>query len=573
MAPNPPPMFTSRVRRALRHPLLLSLAALLAINLPAVAAAASDRLYLAHEARLAAAATPRQGLAASDAEATKQRGAAGASGRGELWLEQTLDHFNPADGRTFRQRYHEDLTHFNAAAGGPVMLVICGEAPCNGVPSDYRMELAAHFGAAVVALEHRFYGQSQPFADLSTASLAYLSANQALADLATFRQFYQQRLDQLFNGSHSNGSHSNGSHSNGSHSNGSHSSTTRGGSNGASERQWVVTGVSYAGALSAWARLSYPHLFRASLASSAVINVIQDFHEFEAQVVQSAGPQCAAILANITRRVEQQLASSPGDRQAVKHLFAAASVEHDGDFLFLLADAAVFAFQYGRPDQLCDPLIHSHVTGSDTMEAFAAYVRDLFFAHFGSAPSDYDRHALANTSLAAPSANMRTWLYQCCSQMAFFQTPARLGPRIRSNALNMSYWQGLCAAVYGDHPRALFPDVDATNTFFGATSIASSRIYFTNGSQDPWKRASRLVATAAMPSTVVECHNCGHGVDMRGCPTWLNDHHAHGAKSSCSDPSALAHVRGRLRAFLTVWLQPTPLLPSASSASAARAAM
>ncbi|CAI7826854.1 unnamed protein product, partial [Closterium sp. NIES-54] len=320
------------------------------------------------------------------------------------------------DGRTFQQRYHEDLTHFNAAAGGPVMLVICGESPCNGVPSDYRMELAAHFGAAVVALEHRFYGQSQPFTDLSTASLAYLSANQALADLATFRQFYQQRLDQLFNGSHS--------------------STTRD-SSGASERQWVVTGVSYAGALSAWARLSYPHLFRASLASSAVINVIKDFHEFEAQVVQSAGPQCAAILANITHRVEQHLASSPDDRHAVKHLFAAASMEHDGDFLFLLADAAVFAFQYGRPDQLCDPLIHAHATGSDTMEAFAAYVRDLFFAHFGAAPSDYDRHALANTSLTAPSANMRTWLYQCCTQMAFFQTPARFGPRIRSDALNM----------------------------------------------------------------------------------------------------------------------------------------
>ncbi|CAI5458963.1 unnamed protein product [Closterium sp. Yama58-4] len=551
--PNPPPRFTSRVRVASRHPLLLSLAALLALNLLAVAAAASDRLYLAHEARLTAAATPRQGLAASDAEAAEQRGAAGASGRGELWFEQTLDHFNPADGRTFQQRYHEDLTHFNAAAGGPVMLVICGEAPCNGVPSDYRMELAAHFGAAVVALEHRFYGQSQPFADLSTASLAYLSANQALADLATFRQFYQQRLDRLFNGSHS--------------------SSTRGGSNGASERQWVVTGVSYAGALSAWARLSYPHLFRASLASSAVINVIKDFHEFEAQVVQSAGLQCSAILANITRRVEHRLASSPEDRQAVKQLFAAASVEHDGDFLFLLADAAVFAFQYGRPDQLCDPLIHAHATGSDAMEAFATYVRDLFFAHFGSAPSDYDRHALANTSLTARSANMRTWLYQCCSQMAFFQTPARLGPQIRSNALNMSYWQGLCAAVYGDHPRALFPDVDATNTFFGATAIASSRIYFTNGSQDPWKRASRLLGTAAMPSEVVECHNCGHGVDMRGCPTWLNNHHAHGADSSCSDPMALALVRGHLKGALAVWLRPSPVLPTASAASAARAAM
>ncbi|CAI7817585.1 unnamed protein product [Closterium sp. NIES-53] len=254
MAPtNHPPMFTSRVRRASRHPLLLSLAALLSLNLLAVAAAASDCLYLAHEARLAAAATPRQGLAAGDAEAAERRGVAGASVRGGLWFEQTLDHFNPAPSVSLSR----PVIPAPPSHPPPCIIHVASHPPLAS------QELAAHFGAAVVALEHRFYGQSQPFTDLSTASLAYLSANQALADLATFRQFYQQRLDQLFNGSHS--------------------STTRD-SSGASERQWVVTGVSYAGALSAWARLSYPHLFRASLASSAVINVIKDFHEFEAQV-------------------------------------------------------------------------------------------------------------------------------------------------------------------------------------------------------------------------------------------------------------------------------------------------
>ncbi|GJP39543.1 hypothetical protein CLOM_g23904 [Closterium sp. NIES-68] len=460
-------------------------------------------------------------------------------------------HGAPQDGRTFPQRYYEDFTHFNAAAGGPVILVICGEAPCHGIPNDYRTELAAHFGAAMVALEHRFYGQSQPFADLSTASLAYLSANQALADLATFRQFYQQRLDHLFYASHSS----------------SHGSS---GSNG--ERRWVVTGVSYAGAVSAWARLSYPHLFHASLASSAVVNVIRDFFEFEEQVLQSAGPLCATILRNITRRVELQLASSAAERRAVKQLFAAHSVEHDGDFLFLLADAAVFAFQYGRPDQLCDPLTQAHAKGSDTMHAYASYVRDLFFAHFGASPADYDRHSLANTSLVGPSAGMRTWLYQCCTQMAFFQTPARIGEPIRSAALNMSYWQGLCASVYGSHPRVLFPDTAATNTFFGGTAIASSRIFFTNGSQDPWKRASRLIGTYAMPSVMVTCHNCGHGVDMRGCPTWLNANHPHGDASSCSDPSVLPAVRSDLKDALESWLRPD-YMPVLTGASDGRAAM
>lgn len=47
---------------------------------------------------------------------------------------------------------------------------------------------------------------------------------------------------------------------------------------------WLVTGGSYAGALSAWARLKYPHLFHAALSSSGVVHVIKDFTDFDRQV-------------------------------------------------------------------------------------------------------------------------------------------------------------------------------------------------------------------------------------------------------------------------------------------------
>lgn len=51
--------------------------------------------------------------------------------------------------------------------------------------------LAKKFGAAVVSLEHRYYGKSSPFKSLTTENLKYLSSKQALFDLAAFRQFYQ----------------------------------------------------------------------------------------------------------------------------------------------------------------------------------------------------------------------------------------------------------------------------------------------------------------------------------------------------------------------------------------------
>ena len=44
--------------------------------------------------------------------------------------------------------------------------------------------LAEKHGALMVAVEHRFYGESQPTADMSTDNLRFLTSEQGLADLA-----------------------------------------------------------------------------------------------------------------------------------------------------------------------------------------------------------------------------------------------------------------------------------------------------------------------------------------------------------------------------------------------------
>ena len=59
--------------------------------------------------------------------------------------------------------------------------------------------------------------------------------------------------------------------------------------------RWLVTGGSYAGALTAWARLKYPHLYHAALASSGVVHVIKDFTDFDRQVGAGAGTSWQAV--------------------------------------------------------------------------------------------------------------------------------------------------------------------------------------------------------------------------------------------------------------------------------------
>ena len=69
-----------------------------------------------------------------------------------------------------------------------MILHVCGEYTCEGI-FPFRLaplKDAYDLDAAVVTLEHRFFGQSQPFPTLATENLKYHSALQALADLAQF---------------------------------------------------------------------------------------------------------------------------------------------------------------------------------------------------------------------------------------------------------------------------------------------------------------------------------------------------------------------------------------------------
>jgi len=51
---------------------------------------------------------------------------------------------------------------------------------------DFPLQLAEKYGVRFFVVEHRFYGKSQPFGNLSTANLKWLNSEQSLEDLANF---------------------------------------------------------------------------------------------------------------------------------------------------------------------------------------------------------------------------------------------------------------------------------------------------------------------------------------------------------------------------------------------------
>ncbi|RWW54138.1 hypothetical protein BHE74_00039303 [Ensete ventricosum] len=48
-------------------------------------------------------------------------------------------------------------------------------------------------------------------------------------------------------------------------------------------------------------------------------------------------------------------------------------INNNVDFLYLLADAAAAAFQYGFPDDLCSPLVDAKTNGKDLLFWFRCY--------------------------------------------------------------------------------------------------------------------------------------------------------------------------------------------------------
>ncbi|MED6249608.1 hypothetical protein ATANTOWER_016941, partial [Ataeniobius toweri] len=129
---------------------------------------------------------------------------------------------------------------------GPVFLFVGGEGPIYDfdVLAGHHVDMAKEHRALLLAVEHRFYGDSINPDGLKTENLADLSSQQALADLAVVHQY----ISQSFNLSCRN--------------------------------TWISFGGSYSGSLSAWFRGKFPSLVYGAVASSAPVKAKLDFSEY-----------------------------------------------------------------------------------------------------------------------------------------------------------------------------------------------------------------------------------------------------------------------------------------------------
>ncbi len=220
-------------------------------------------------------------------------------------FDQLLDHSNPSLG-TFKQRYWYG-TEFWRGPGSPIYLVTPGEQDGSNFNRTWlgaaRMSgaMANETGGAVVILEHRYWGQSSPFAQLTVKNLKYLTLDNSLRDMTYFARTFVPPFD--------------GS-----------------GKSAADKAPWVFVGGSYAGAMAGWLAALEPGTFWSYYSSSGVVEAVGDFWQYFAPVQEATPKNCSADVDKVVNYVDLVLThGSEKKKRELKEKFMLEELE-DEDF-------------------------------------------------------------------------------------------------------------------------------------------------------------------------------------------------------------------------------------------------
>ena len=332
----------------------------------------------------------------------------------EQWLDQIRDHFDATNTARWPQRYWENLEEYRGE--GLAFLHIGGEAEASPGWLNYGAwyKWAQENGAAMFVLEHRFYGQSKPTEDMSTENMKFLSSRQGLADAGHFISAMNQRYNLS---------------------------------------TWITFGGSYAGSLSAWMRLRFPHLVTGSVSSSGPLLAKLDYYEYlqgVARALDTTGPGCnLAIREAVTRLV--RMVQTKETWQELSRKFKLCSSLDGQNMLdvmnleYLLFEILGFTVQFDDRNQtniatLCALMTNTlpNVSLPDPVDRLA-YVNAMKMKLTGEQCVDhtYQTFLRALTNITWPPGGSdqkypkiwsRQWTWQSCTEFGWYPTayPVRI---------------------------------------------------------------------------------------------------------------------------------------------------
>ena len=420
----------------------------------------------------------------------------------DQWFEQRLDHFNEAETRTWKQRYFiNDEFH---KPGGPVFLMIGGEGEASALwlVEGAWVEYAKQYNALLFQLEHRFYGKSHPTEDMSTDNLQFLNSEQALADLANFRNAMVQE--------HKLG-----------------------------DNKWIAFGGSYPGSLAAWFRLKYPHLVDGSVATSAPIFAQLNFKEYldvvRDSLTSNGSPQCVDNIAKATQDITKHL-STPEGRAALRDEFKLCddidplNNQDISNLYSSLTGNFENVVQYNRDNRAFEGAIGANITiqtlcdimtsekiGNER-ERYAA-VNDLILKTYSQKCVDFRyknmiKELQATSWESSASEGGRQWTYQTCTEFGYYQS-SDSSYQPFGHGFDLKFSVDQCSDIFGPKFSQSFIQrgINNTNTNYGGYGLRVTKVVFPNGSIDPW-HALGITKDISSEATAIYIKGTAHCANM-----------------------------------------------------------
>ncbi|KDQ15604.1 hypothetical protein BOTBODRAFT_624461 [Botryobasidium botryosum FD-172 SS1] len=383
---------------------------------------------------------------------------------------------NPSLG-TFKERYFFSYEFYEK--GRAMLLVIPGEESLANRYETYVTNqtiygaIAQATKGAVVVLEHRFFGQSNPYPNLSEESLRFLTLEQVIDDLVHFAWTAVLPMP-------------------------------GGESVGADTTAWLLMGGSYAGALVNWAMNTRPGFFWAGYSSSGVIEVISNYWRYWEPIRLYMPRNCSADVQRVIRHVDRIFTSGSQDEvYALKARFGMPDVTHLDDHVQVTMP--FFSWQSRSPSsrrndftRFCDALeVKDGVTASENgwglkhaVRAFGEYMRTVSLPHRAACLSTYTRTASWTDTAVDNSHRSWNWLLYFPFTRVGAPYPS---PTLVSRLITPTYYNRQCSNWF---PKTFPTSTSAeprtwdVNAKYGGWNLTAPRVFFVNGKRDPWREAT-----------------------------------------------------------------------------------
>ncbi|CAG9817007.1 unnamed protein product [Phaedon cochleariae] len=413
------------------------------------------------------------------------------------YIDVPLDHFNFRSNATFKLRYLINDTYH--VQRGPIFFYTGNEGDINQFAQNtgFMYDIASTFNALLVFAEHRYYGTSLPFGNLSYTTpeyLGYLSSAQALADFAYL-------IDDL--------------------------QSTYAATSDLKKVPVIAFGGSYGGMLAAYLRMKYPYAVAGAVASSAPIwqfrglTPCENFNRIVTNVYEAlGGVKCKDTIAKSWKIIRSLTETDEGKSNLTK-LWNFCTPLKTSDDIDTLVDwltniyVNVAMVNYPYPTSFLADLPAYPVRAVCSKINNFDYKNDFgLLQALGEALSVYTNYTgrtTCNDIKVAANIGEKGWGFQSCTDMIMPMCSTSFD-MFEDAPWDFEKYSDDCYKKFSVRPR----NEQVPLLEYGGKDIKSaSDIVFSNGLMDPWSSGGVLSNVSDRISAVI-IPDAAHHFDLRG---------------------------------------------------------